>query len=64
MPMHNFSLVGEMFLHCILWIQTSLQIVKRFGKRKGISKSYSMMGRNPGHPGASPAHILSFLRAS
>jgi hypothetical protein len=42
------------------WIQTSLQIVKRFGKRKGISKSDSVMGQNPAHPGASPAHPLSF----
>jgi hypothetical protein len=42
------------------WIQTRLQIVKKFGKRKGISKSYSVMGRNLAHPGACPAHPLSF----
>jgi hypothetical protein len=37
MPMHNFSLVDEMFLHFILRIevveiQISLQIIKWFGK--------------------------------
>jgi hypothetical protein len=37
------------------WIQISLQLIKRFGK-KGTSKSYSVMGRNPAHTGASPAH--------
>jgi hypothetical protein len=29
-------------------------------KEKEISKSYSVMGRNPAHPGASPADPLSF----
>jgi hypothetical protein len=39
------------------WIQISLQIIKRFGKKE-ISKSYSVMGRNPAHPGAAqPASL-------
>jgi hypothetical protein len=39
MPMHNFSLVGEVFLYFtlrveVVEIQISLQIINRFGKRK------------------------------
>jgi hypothetical protein len=38
------------------WIQISLQIIKRFKKEKNFSNPYSVMGQNPAHPGASPAH--------
>jgi hypothetical protein len=50
MPMHNFPLVGEVFLYFILRvevieIQISLQIIKRFGK-KGIFNFILAVGRN------------------
>jgi hypothetical protein len=38
------------------WIQISLQIIKWFKKEKDFSNPYSVMGRNPAHPGASPAY--------
>jgi NADH:ubiquinone oxidoreductase subunit K len=50
--MHNFSLVGEVFLYFtlrveVVEIQISLQIINRFGKRK---KEFSILtlvvGRN------------------
>jgi hypothetical protein len=52
MPMHNFSLVGEVFLYFILRvevveIQISLQIINKFGKRKGILNTKLAVGRNP-----------------
>jgi hypothetical protein len=50
--MHNFSLVGEVFLYFILRvevveIQISLPIINRFGKRKGNFNSILAVGRNP-----------------
>jgi hypothetical protein len=52
MPMHNFSLVGEVFLYFVLQIevveiQIILQIINRFGKRKGILNTKLTVGRNP-----------------
>jgi hypothetical protein len=49
--MHNFSLIGEVFLYFILRvevveIQISLQIINRFGKRKGILNTKLAVGRN------------------
>jgi hypothetical protein len=38
------------------WIQISLQIIIRIEKENDFSNSYSVMGRNLAHPGASPAH--------
>jgi hypothetical protein len=65
MPMHNFPwLVKCSYIYFVSrscqnlnlnWIQISLQIIKIF-RKKGISKSYSVMGRNLAHPRASPAH--------
>jgi hypothetical protein len=50
--MHNFSLIGEVLLYFILRvevveIQISLQIINRFGKRKGILNIKLTVGRNP-----------------
>jgi hypothetical protein len=52
MPMHNFSLVGEVFLYFtlrveVVEIQISLQIIKRFEKEKGFPNSYPVLGRKP-----------------
>jgi hypothetical protein len=77
MPMHNFSLVGEVFLYFIFasrshwnsnlnWIQISLQIIKRFGKKE-IFNFILAVGRNsvgsrarPGQPSqSSPIHPRS-----
>jgi hypothetical protein len=63
--MHNFSLVGEVFLYFILRvevvkIQISLQIINRFGKRKGILNTILAVGRNPARSRARPSsHSLS-----
>jgi hypothetical protein len=52
MPMHNFSLVGEVFLYFtlrveVIKIQISLQIIKIFEKEKDFPNSYPVLGRNP-----------------
>jgi hypothetical protein len=54
MPMHNFSLVGEVFLYFILRVEViEIQIVKRFEKKKEFSH---LMGQNLARSGISPAH--------
>jgi hypothetical protein len=57
--MHNFSLVGEVFLYFtlrveVVKIQISLQIINRFGKRKGIFNIILAMGRNRAGSRAQP----------
>jgi hypothetical protein len=65
MPMHNFSLVGEVFLYFILRvevvkIQISLQIINIFEKRKGILNTILAVGQNPaGSPARPSSHSLS-----
>jgi hypothetical protein len=64
--MHNFSFIAEVFLYFILRvevveIQISLQIIKRFGKRKGILNTKLAVGRNTTgsrarHNSKSPSH--------
>jgi hypothetical protein len=51
--MHNFSLIGEVLLYFILRvevaeIQISLQIINRYGKRKGILNNKTDSGPKPG----------------
>jgi hypothetical protein len=51
MPMHNFSLIGGVLLHFILQVEVveiSLQIINRYGKRKGILNNKTDYGPKPG----------------
>jgi hypothetical protein len=67
-----FPLCCEVFLYFIVLvevagIQICLQIIKRIEKEKDFSNSYLVMGRNPAHPGVSPAHppfTFSYSRPS